>query len=238
MKEDIREAQLLESFATLADSLVVGYDIVDLLQSLVERCQAFLDASQAGILLADGDGGLDVVASTDERAQLIELMQLGPDGGGPCVECYLTGRAVSVPELGLLHDRWASFRDAAQAEGFRAVHCFPLRLRNVTIGSLNLFRDESGPLENLDSVAAQAMADVATIGILQQRAVAESDVIRMQLQRALDSRVIIEQAKGVVSYTKRVPVDEAFGLIRAFARSSQRPLTSVAHEIVERRLNL
>ena len=237
MKEDIREAQLLESFATLADTLVAGYDILDLLQTLVERCQALLEASQAGILLADGNGALDVVASTDERSQLIELMQLGPDGG-PCVECYRSGRAVSVPSIDGIRERWTQFRRQALAQGFRSVHAFPLRLRNVTIGSLNLFHDVEGELEKLDTVAAQAMADVATIGILQERAVAEGDLIRTQLQRALDSRVIIEQAKGVVSYQHRIPVEEAFARIRGHARANQQPLTAVAHDIVERRLNL
>ncbi|GAA1447196.1 GAF and ANTAR domain-containing protein [Leifsonia poae] len=237
MKEDIREAQLLESFATLADTLVAGYDILDLLQTLVERCQALLTATQAGILLADGNGSLDVVASTDERSQLIELMQLGPDGG-PCVECYVSGHAVSVPSIDDLQTHWTSFRDAALAQGFHSIHAFPLRLRNVTIGSLNLFRDEQGELDKLDTVAAQAMADVATIGILQERAVAEGDVIRSQLQRALDSRVIIEQAKGVISYRHRIPVDEAFNRIRGHARSQQLPLTAVARDIVERRLAL
>lgn len=237
MQETTREGRILETFAVLADSLVADYDVVDLLQALVERCQGLLDISQAGILLADGAGELHVVASTDERSGLIELMQLGPDGG-PCVECFRTGAAVSVDDLSTVQDTWVQFCAAADREGFRAVHAFPLRLRRTTIGSLNLFGDEPGRMDELDAVAARAMADVATIGILQQRALAESDTVRHQLQHALDSRVIIEQAKGVVSYRHRIPVEEAFVLIRSHARRHEIALTAVARQIVRRELVL
>ncbi len=237
MNVNEREAEIIRTFATLADSLVAGFDAVDLLQTLVERSAALLDATDAGILLADGTGRLEVVASTDERAQLVELMQLGHDGG-PCVECFTSGVAVSIPDIGALHDRWPLFRNAAVAQGFHSLHAVPLRLRDKTIGSLNLFRDEAGELGEFDIVAAQALADVATIGILQERAVRESDVIAQQLQRALDSRVIVEQAKGVVAYVSEVSVDEAFRLIRAYARDHQRGIVEVANDVVDRRITL
>jgi hypothetical protein len=232
-----READIIRTFATLADSLVGGFDAVELLQTLVERSAALLDATDAGILLADGTGRLEVVASTDERSQLVELMQLGPDGG-PCVECFTTGVTIAIPDIRAVRDRWSLFCEAALAQGFHALHAFPLRLREKTIGSLNLFRDQVGELGEFDIVAAQALADVATIGILQERAVRESDVITEQLQRALDSRVIIEQAKGVVAYVKDVPVEEAFGLIRAYARDSRRGLVDVAADLVQRKIVL
>ena len=237
MNVNEREAEIIRTFATLADSLVGGFDAVDLLQTLVERSAALLDATDAGILLADGTGRLEVVASTDERAQLVELMQLGHDGG-PCVECFTSGVAVSIPNIGALHDRWPLFRSAAVAQGFHALHAVPLRLRDKTIGSLNLFRDQAGELAEFDIVAAQALADVATIGILQERAVRESDVVTRRLQRALDSRVIIEQAKGVVAYVSEVSVDEAFRLIRAYARDQQRGIVEVASDIIDRRITL
>ncbi|NEN05147.1 GAF and ANTAR domain-containing protein [Diaminobutyricibacter tongyongensis] len=232
-----REAEIIRTFATLADSMVAGFDAVDLLQTLVERSAELLDATDAGILLADGTGRLEVVASTDERSQLVELMQLGP-GGGPCVECFTTGIPVAIPDISAARDRWADFCDAALAQGFHALHAVPLRLREKTIGSLNLFRDQAGELGEFDLAAAQALADVATIGILQERAVRESDVITQQLQRALDSRVIIEQAKGVVAYVNDVPVDEAFRVIREYARDHQRGIVEVAADIVQRRLTL
>lgn len=232
-----REAEIIRTFATLADSLVAGFDAVDLLQLLVERSAALLDATDAGILLADGTGRLEVVASTDERSQLVELMQLGHDGG-PCVECFTTGVPISIPDIGSLHDRWPLFRSAAVAQGFHALHAVPLRLREKTIGSLNLFGDQPGELGEFDLVAAQALADVATISILQERAVRESDLIADQLERALDSRVIIEQAKGVVAYVSEVPVDEAFRIIRAYARDNQRGIVDVSSDIVQRTLSL
>ncbi len=232
-----RDAEIIRTFATLADSLVAGFDAVDLLQTLVERSAALLDATDAGILLADGTGRLEVVASTDERSQLVELMQLGHDGG-PCVECFTSGLTITIPDISEVHDRWPLFRNAALAQGFHALHAVPLRLRDKTIGSLNLFRDQAGELGEFDVVAARALADVATIGILQERAVRESDVITEQLQRALDSRVIIEQAKGVTAYIKQVTVDEAFRLIRAYARDHQRGIVDVAGDIVQRRLTL
>ncbi|HEY2556488.1 MAG TPA: GAF and ANTAR domain-containing protein [Diaminobutyricibacter sp.] len=237
MNVNEREAEIIRTFATLADSLVAGFDAVDLLQTLVERSAALLDATDAGILLADGTGRLEVVASTDERAQLVELMQLGHDGG-PCVECFTSGVAISIPDIGALHDRWPLFRNAAVSQGFHSLHAVPLRLRDKTIGSLNLFRDEAGELGEFDIAAAQALADVATIGILQERAVRESDVITQQLQRALDSRVIVEQAKGVVAYVSEVSVDEAFRLIRAYARDHQRGIVEVASDVVDRRITL
>ncbi len=237
MNVNEREAEIIRTFATLADSLIAGFDAVDLLQTLVERSAALLDATDAGILLADGTGRLEVVASTDERSQLVELMQLGHDGG-PCVECFTTGVAISIPDITARTDRWPLFRNAAIAQGFHALHAVPLRLREKTIGSLNLFREQAGELGEFDMVAAQALADVATIGILQERAVRESDIVTEQLQRALDSRVIIEQAKGVIAYVSNVSVGEAFRLIRAHARDHQRGIVEVAGDIVDRRLHL
>jgi GAF domain-containing protein len=237
MNEETRDATLLESFAMLADNLVSGYDVVDVLQTLVERCQAVLDASEAGILLRDEHGDLDVVAVTAERVRLMELLQLDGDGG-PCAECVRIGRPVLIPEIGDIDPRWSRFGDLASEAGILSVYCVPLRLRRQTIGSLNLFSEHEGMPPHLDQVAAQAMADVATISILQRREAHESEAVREQLQRALDSRVLIEQAKGVVSYTRRIPVDEAFQLIRVYARSNRERLDEVAGRIVRRELNL
>jgi hypothetical protein len=236
MSDDGGEAELLKTFAVLADNLVDDYDAVDLLQTLVDRSSVVLDVADVGILLANTDGALEVVAATDERSQLIELMQLRE--GGPCVESYQTGRRVAVPDIRGDENRWPLFRQRALDQGFAAVHCYPMRLRTETIGSLNLFGDVAGAMSATSAVAAQALADVATIGILQSRAVRAGDLVRQQLQHALDSRVVIEQAKGVVSYQRRVATDEAFTLIRSFARSNRRSILAVATEIVERRLTL
>jgi len=235
--ERTRDAALLESFAMLADNLVSGYDVIDLLQTLVERCQEVLDANQAGILLEDESGRLDVVAATDEHVRLIEMLQLDGDGG-PCAECFRTGQPVLVPATDEIEPRWARFGDLAVSEGILSVYCVPLRLRRRTIGSLNLFSDHPGMPPRLDQVAARALADVATISILQRREAHEGEIVKEQLQHALNSRVLIEQAKGVVSYTRRIPVDEAFKLIRSYARSNQSRLDDVARRIVERELDV
>lgn len=232
-----REGQLLETFVTLADTLVADYDIVDLLHTLVEKCAALLEASAAGIILSAGDGALEVVASTNERSRLVEILQLRA-GAGPCVESFTTGMPVSIPDIDAVTDKWPRFREGALEQGFASMHAVPLRLRATTIGSLNLFWDHTGGLNGNDIQTVQALADVATIGILQERAIRESDVVRLQLQHALNSRVLIEQAKGVVAYTHDVNTGDAFTLIRDHARSKGESLVYVAERIVNRTLEI
>jgi hypothetical protein len=232
-----RESLLLETFVTLADSLVVGFDTLDLLQVLVEKCTTLFDAADAGIILANVHGDLEVISSTSERSRLIGLLQLGIDEG-PCVEAYRTSAVVSVVDLAEMESRWPRFAEAARESGYASVHAIPLRLRGTALGSLNLFRETPGRLNESDAVAAQALSDVATISILQERALRETDLARDQLQRALDSRVVIEQAKGVVSYTHDLDMDESFRRIRDYARSNQLRLSDVARAVVARNLVL
>jgi GAF domain-containing protein len=233
MAGDTRERRLTQAFVTLADTLVAGYDVVDLLQTLVDTCAELLDASAAGIMLADPDGELAVVASTSERSMLVETMQLS-SGAGPCVECFTTGAAVSVADVDEIGDKWPGFRDAAVSQGFHSVHGVPLRLRGSVIGTLNLFRSQTGLLSDEDLSVAQGLADVATIGILQERAIREADAARIQLQHALDSRVMIEQAKGVIAHRRNLDMDAAFRALRDYARSNQLNLRDVAELVVNR----
>ncbi|QWT24249.1 GAF and ANTAR domain-containing protein [Subtercola sp. PAMC28395] len=232
-----REGLLAASFVSLADTLVVGYDVVDLMQTLVDTCATVLHAAAVGLLLADENGVLEVMASTSERSRLLEILQLRA-GLGPCVECYLTGKVVEVPDIREIRPDWFAFRDGALDLGFLSVHAVPLRLRGFTMGALNLFSDATGELNETDAAAAQALADMATIGIVHERALRQSEDTREQLQRALDSRVVIEQAKGVVSHVKHVEMNEAFALIRNYARNARRPLSEVAADIVNRTLTL
>jgi GAF domain-containing protein len=233
MMASVGRGQVVETFVTLADTLVDGYDVVDLLHTLVDTCSALVSASAGGILLVNEHRQLEVVASTNERSRLVELMQLRV-GGGPCLDSYVTGRPVSVPDLEADDSRWPVFRSQALEQHFKAVHAVPLRLRSETIGSLNLFWDKSGALDERDAEVVQALAHVATIGILQERAMRESTIAREQLQRALNSRVVIEQAKGVVAQTRNVSMEEAFSLIRDYARKNQTPLAVVSEGIVAR----
>lgn len=232
-----REQDLLQAFAHLADTLVADYDVVDMLQNLVDSCRDLLDATAAGVLLADASGELDLIASTSEASRLVEVMQLSADAG-PCIESFSTGTVVSVPDITHTPDAWRLFREKAIEQGFAAVDAIPMRLRETTIGTLNLLRAEPGPLSENDRVAAQAFADVATIGILHERTLAESEQIRQQLQNALNSRIVIEQAKGVIAHTHGIPIDDAFTVLRAYARSHQQGISTVAQAVVDRTVEL
>ncbi|MGY4856762.1 GAF and ANTAR domain-containing protein [Cryobacterium sp. AP23] len=230
MATQTREGQLVEAFVTLADTLVVGYDLVDLLHTLVSQCVPLFDASAAGIILTDNTE-LEVVASTNERSRLVEILQLR-SGSGPCVESVVTGHPVAVPDIDASGPKWPRFRAGALEQGFASMFSVPMRLRTDTIGSLNLFWDRTGGIPAVDAPTVQALADVATIGILQERALRRSDIARQQLQYALNSRVVIEQAKGVVSYTHSANMDDAFTMIRRHARENGIPLAEVAARIV------
>lgn len=232
-----REHQLLGTFVTLADSLVDDFDVVDVLQHLVDECISLFDASAAGILLLSPSNQLEVIVSTSERSELVELMQLKV-GAGPCVEAATTGEVVSVDDIDQIADRWPAFATDARASGFSSIHAIPLRLRNSTLGSLNLLRDEPGALNAADAAAAQALADIATISILQQRLVEESELAQAQLQRALDSRVVIEQAKGYLAQRQGIDMDEAFARIRSHARSTRTRIGVVAADVIAGRLVL
>ncbi len=232
-----REHQLLGTFVTLADSLVDDFDVVDVLQHLVEECISLFDASAAGILLLSPTSQLEVIVSTSERSELVELMQLKV-GAGPCVEAATTGEVVSVDDIDQIADRWPAFAADARASGFSSIHAIPLRLRDSTLGSLNLLLDEPGALNAADAAAAQALADIATISILQQRLVEESELAQAQLQRALDSRVVIEQAKGYLAQRQNIDMDEAFARIRSHARSTQTRIGVVAADVIAGRLVL
>lgn len=227
----------MATFVKLADTLVDDYDVVELLQTLVDACRDILGSSAAGILLADETGALEVMASTSEASRLVEVMQLSAYAG-PCIECFRQGKPVSVPSIADSPDEWDAFRRSALDQGFQSVEAIPLRLRDVTIGALNMLRSELGPADADDLLAARAFADVATIGILHERSFRHAESLREQLQSALNSRVLIEQAKGVVAFTHGVSIPEAFEMIRAHARRHQRTLRDIAAGLVDRTLAL
>lgn len=237
MTEQTREARLSAAFVTLADTLTSEYDIVDLLHTLMNECVELMDVQAGGMLLANAHGELELIASTSERADFVEVLQLNA-GAGPCVECFTTGKAVSVGNVAEAGDDWEEFRDACLQQGFHAVHAVPMRLRGQIIGAMNLFRTSVGELSAADASVTQALADVATIGILQERLIRESGIVAEQLQRALDSRVLIEQAKGVLAESWNIDMDEAFSLLRDYARNQNLTLRSVAEGVVGRTLDV
>lgn len=228
-----REALVIRAFVGLADTLVDDYDIIDLLDRLAGYSVELLAADAAGILLGDAEGNLQVVASTDERSDWMELLQLQADEG-PCVDCYRTGTPVSVADLAAAALRWPQFIAAlAQRGTYGSIHALPLRLRGQPIGTLNLFHHEPGALPTPDLALGQALADVATIGILSEQAIRRGEVLNEQLQAALSSRVIIEQAKGALAQRGELSMDAAFDRLRRYARGHNLLLSQVARQIVE-----
>jgi GAF domain-containing protein len=225
------EIQLADVFVEMADTLVDDFDVIDFLHVLTERCVQLLGISAAGLLLTDQRGTLQVVAASSERTRLLELFQLQTDQG-PCVDCFHTGQPVSVPDLpsaGL----WPRFTAAAAEVGFAAVHAVPMRLRTEVIGALNFFDTNPGTLDDDKLRIGQALADVATIGLLQQRAIHRRDLVTEQLQTALNSRVLIEQAKGVLAERLHLDVAEAFAVLRNAARTHNRRLSELAQAIID-----
>lgn len=223
-----RRAQALgEVFVALADTLVDDYDVVDLLDRLVAACVDLLGVTAAGLLLDDQMGRLAVVASSSEETRLLEVFQLQANEG-PCLDCVRTGSPVTSGDLEADRARWPLFVPAAVAAGFRSVAAVPLRLRGRTIGGLNLFGNRAEQVDEADQSLAQALADVATIGILQERSVRRNAVLAEQLQHALNSRIALEQAKGVVAQRHSIAVDAAFEALRRHARSNGAKLTEVA----------
>jgi transcriptional regulator with GAF, ATPase, and Fis domain len=228
-----RVGQVAQALVSLADTLVDEYDMLDLLDRLVGVSVGLLAADAAGIVLADAGGQLTVVAASSDAAQLMEVLQLQSEQG-PCLDAYRSGAPVSVPDLSVAVTRWPRFAAAVTSlSEFSSVHALPMRLRGHSIGALNLFHSRPGSLPAEDLALGQALADVATIGILQERAIRRAEVVAEQLQTALTSRVIIEQAKGVLAHYGGLSMDIAFDRLRSYARSHNYRLTEVARRLVE-----
>jgi GAF domain-containing protein len=229
--DNSREEALAGTFVVLADTLVDDYDVVDLLDRLVGACVTLLGVTAAGLLLDDQKGHLAVVASSSEETRLLEIFQL-QNNEGPCLDCVRSGSAVTCVDLQADQSRWPLFVPAATAAGFRSVVALPLRLREHVIGGLNLFDGGLGTVSSDDRRLAQALADVATIGILQRRSAHRSTMVAEQLQHALNSRVVIEQAKGVLAERNNVSMDGAFAALRDYARNQNVKLTDLALSVV------
>lgn len=227
------DRRIAQTFVELADTLVLGFDTIDFLQALTERCVELLNVDAVGILLADQRGALNLVAASTEQARLLELFQL-QDSEGPCLDCFRTGQPVGCGDLGEEPQRWPRFTVTAREQGFAAVQAVPMRLREQVIGALNLFRTSRGVIPADVTELAQSFANVATISILQVRALRQSEMVAEQLQTALNSRVMIEQAKGILTERLQIDIADAFSLMRAHARNSNQLLSNVAQQVIAR----
>jgi transcriptional regulator with GAF, ATPase, and Fis domain len=223
--------RLATIFVEVADTLVDEFDLIEFLHLLADRTAGLAHASAVGLLLSDQRGNLEFMAGSDENVKLLELFQL-QNQEGPCLDAFRTARPVINADLRAAGGRWPRFAPRATAAGFRSVHAFPLRLRSDVIGALNLFGTDVGALDAADVQIVQAVADVATIALLQERTIHRSEVLTEQLQGALNSRIVIEQAKGAIAQAHGVSVDEAFTRMRGYARRTNRRLSEVAHTVV------
>lgn len=237
MERPSRETQISAAFVAVADTLTTDFDIVDLLHTLIVQCTEILDTDAGGLMLVDSHGHLQLMTSTSEAADLVEIMQLSADSG-PCIQCFATGKSVSVDDINLTGETWPEFQKAALQNGFVSVHAIPMKLRGQVIGTMNLFSARPGALTERDAAVAQALADVATIGILQDRMLRESTIVAEQLHRALDSRILVEQAKGMIAHTVGIKIDDAFELLRTYARSNNLTIRAVAEGVSDRSIPL
>jgi GAF domain-containing protein len=227
-----READVMQTLVDLADTLVADYDVIDLLTGLADRCVHLLGASAAGVMLASANGDLRLVASSSDAMRVVELFELQAREG-PCLDAFHTGERVEHESLAAGSGRWPRFAAVAVDAGFHSVFALPMRLRDVTIGALNVFSVEATPMDEADVLVARAFADLATISVLQQRAVADSQRLNEQLTQALTSRILIEQAKGVVFERAGIEMGEAFSRMRSYARSRNLRLTDVAQAAID-----
>ncbi len=226
------DGQLLaETFVELTDTMVADFDVIDFLQVLTDRSAQLLDVSAAGLLLADHRGELRAVAASSEAVRLLELLQVQL-GQGPCLDCFRSGRAVTATDLGG-DQRWPRFAEAAAEAGFCAVQSLPMRLRAQVIGALNLFRAAPGEFDPVNAAVGQALADVATIGLLHERNMRRRDTLNEQLQAALNSRVIVEQAKGKLAERLDLDMDQAFSVLREHARARNLRLSELARAFID-----
>jgi GAF domain-containing protein len=225
-----REALLARTFVELADTLVDDFDVVDLLSLLADRCVDVLNVAAAGIMLATPDGTLRAMAASSEAMRLLELFEL-QSSEGPCLDSYQSGEAVLNHDLASGGGRWPKFAAEGLRAGFRTVHAVPMRLRGTVVGALNLFHVDAGEMTPADVEVARAFASVATIAILQHRAARETQLVNEQLQTALTSRVIIEQAKGMVAEGANLEMEDAFNALRNHARNHNLRLSDLARDV-------
>jgi GAF domain-containing protein len=230
--EPTREQFIVQSLVDIADNLVDDFDVVEVLTKLADRCVNLLGVSAAGVMIAAPPDELRLVASSSEAMEVVELFELQADEG-PCLDAFRSGERVEDENLRPGSGPWPRFAAVALAAGFRSVAALPLRLRDTTIGALNLFNVEESPMDDDDALVARALADLATISVIQHGATTESQRLNEQLSGALASRIVIEQAKGIIAERAGVEIPEAFARLRNYARSHSLLLADVAQSAID-----
>jgi GAF domain-containing protein len=237
MNDASREARASDAFVALTDTLVSDFDVLDLMHTLIDVCIDLLDTDAGGLLLTDSSRTLQLMASSAEDVDTIEVVQLAAESG-PCWQCFSTGTPVTMADIERDGGEWPEFQQAALQAGYRSVHATPMRLRGQVIGTMNLFHSQVGALNERDIALAQALTDVATIALLQERRTRHLHNLSTQLQGALDSRIVVEQAKGLLSHSLNITMDQAFAVLRHRARSTNRTLQALAGDITARRITI
>jgi GAF domain-containing protein len=227
----ITATQLADFFLEAADTLVDDFDVVDFFQTLTQHVAEVSGAEAVGLVLTDHHGRVRFMAANNESGRMLELFQI-QSSEGPCLDCVVTRAPVVNADLAHAADRWPQFAPRALAAGFRSVHAFPMRLRDQAIGALNLFGSVDARFAPEEVRVVQALADVATIAILQERSVTRAEALAEQLQGALNSRIAIEQAKGALARANGISTSEAFDLLRSEARTGRRRLFDVAQTVL------
>jgi len=228
--------ELCDVFVGVADTLTDQFDLVEFLHTLTDHVVVITGADSAGLLLGDGNSAMRFMRESGGAAAELEHRQLELNEG-PCLDCFSDGQAVIVPDLNAV-DRWPRFAEFALGRGIQSVHAVPMRLRRETVGALNLFATVALPFDDDDIAVVQALADIATIGLLQERAISSAELITEQLQQALNSRIVIEQAKGFVARTYGVSVDQAFVMLRSYARTNRVRLTDLCRDVLDRKVSI
>ena len=216
-------------FVEIADTLVADFDVVDFLHLVTTRAAELVPESAVGLMLADQQGHLRFMGASSEATRLLELFQVQNDEG-PCLDCFRSGAAWSrASTCSTPSTPWPHFAPEAVSAGFRSVHAVPLRLRVAGDRRPQRLRPQAVPAGAADAHIVQALADVATIGLMQERAIRRTELLAEQLQTALNSRIVVEQAKGALAQLRGVSVDEAFRLLRVHARSTNAQASVTSH---------
>ncbi|MEU9474489.1 GAF and ANTAR domain-containing protein [Streptomyces sp. NPDC048191] len=231
-----RERQLAQAFVALSDTYAAEFDPLHLFHRLVHSCRELLDADAAAVMIGDARGSLKTMATTDDHAAFIELLQV-QTGQGPCMDCYRTAQAVAVPDSTAEYERWPKLVTAMLEAGYGSLNAVPMRLHDRPLGTLTLLRSHAGGLPEDDVLLAQALADSATLALMHwSTEPARSDDVITRVQSVISAKATLEIAKGMIAQQAGTTLPEAARLLSGYASHHRLRLTETAHALVTRAL--